>query len=112
MLPYAAVASVTGNTPIPEPFPAGLADQYAMYYGQHRVWQSLHAALWTLRRARPELNWLRAEHARLACVAGRHAVASRELADVGNDPRGAGFIDQRELDFYQEWARTGRPPNP
>ena len=111
MLPYAAVANITANAPVPEPLPPGWLEQVQTHYAEHRLWQVLHGALTTLRNDRPELRWLRAEHARYACIAGRHETAARVLADAP-DHRAAGFASAGDLAYYREWAKTGRPPGP
>jgi len=111
MLPYAAVANITSNVPLPDRFPPGWLEQFQMHYSELRVWQVLHTALTTLRNNRPELRWLRAEHVRYACVAGRHDTATQALANVP-DHHAAGFASADDLAYYQAWAKFGRPPGP
>lgn len=110
MLPYAAVADIGGNAPLPPRFPPGVLEQIEPHYADPQVWQVLHAALTSLRHDRPELKWLNGEYVRYALVSGRHDAAERVLDAVGGNPRDAGFLFPDDLAYYREWAKTGRPP--
>lgn len=110
MLPYAAVANIGGNAPLPPRFPPGVLEQIEQHYADARVWQVLHTALAALRSERPELKWLSGEYVRYALVSGRPDAAERVLDEIGDNPRDAGFLFPDDLAYYREWAKTGRPP--
>lgn len=110
LLPYAAVANLTSNAPIPERMtPASLAALQPVYT-HPTTWRVLDTALNVLHRDRPELRWLRGTHAKIAGVAGRFSVAVRELNAAGDDYRTGGFRSAAELNIYREWLRTGQLP--
>lgn len=109
-LPYAPVANILANVPLPDEMTPGALAQLQPYYSHPQIWNLLNVALTVLRQEHPDRLWVRGLHARIACVAGRYDVAVRELAAVGNDHRGGGFRTEGALAFYRTWTKELRLP--